>query len=167
VAAEVFGSVYEGEQFPHMLDEVEKNMAEITGKAELLKRKTMLTDTGYCSEDNLQTAKAKKVEAIIPDPQFRMRISPLCLTPTDRIPGGVAVISFWMFAMFSYGNEFNILAEPGFFVPALQRPFILRVIVAQKRTAWMDWKNCVTKRMRGEAILTFLIFLIGDMDIKI
>jgi transposase len=73
MAAEVFGSVYEGEQFPHMLEELEKNMAEITGKEEPLKRKTILADTGYFSEDNLQAAKAKKMEAIIPDPQFRMR----------------------------------------------------------------------------------------------
>jgi transposase len=73
VAAEVFGSVYEGEQFPHMLDEVEKNMAEITGKEEPLKGKTILADTGYFSEDNLQAAQGKEVEAIIPDPQFRMR----------------------------------------------------------------------------------------------
>jgi hypothetical protein len=40
--------------------------------------------------------------------------------------------------MFSYGNEFNTMAEPGFFVPALQRPFILRVIAAQKRAALMS-----------------------------
>jgi transposase len=73
VAAEVFGSVYEGEQFPHMLEEVEKNMAEITGKKEPLKKKVILADTGYFSEDNLQAAKGKKTEAIIPDPQFRMR----------------------------------------------------------------------------------------------
>jgi transposase len=73
VAAEVFGSVYEGEQFPHMLDELEKNMTEITGKEEPLKRKTVLADTGYFSEDNLQAAKVKKTEAIIPDPQFRKR----------------------------------------------------------------------------------------------
>jgi stalled ribosome alternative rescue factor ArfA len=73
IAAEVFGSVYEGEQFPHMLEELEKSMEEITGKAEPLKKKTILADTGYFSEDNLQAAKAKKIEAIIPDPQFRMR----------------------------------------------------------------------------------------------
>jgi hypothetical protein len=73
VAAEVFGSVYEGEHFPRMLEEVENNMAEITGKKEPLRRKTILADTGYFSEDNLQAAKAKKMKAIIPDPQFRMR----------------------------------------------------------------------------------------------
>jgi transposase len=73
LAAEVFGSVYEGEQFPHMLNELEKNMEEITGKEKPIKKKTILGDTGYFSEDNLQAAKAKKMEAIIPDPQFRMR----------------------------------------------------------------------------------------------
>jgi transposase len=73
IAAEVFGSVNEGEQFPHMLEELEKSMSAINGKAEPLKGKRILGDTGYFSEDNLQAAKAKKVEAIIPDPQFRMR----------------------------------------------------------------------------------------------
>jgi hypothetical protein len=73
VAAEVFGSVYEGEHFPHMLNETEKSMAEITGKSEPLKKKMILADTGYFSEDNLQAAKAMEVEAIIPDTQFRKR----------------------------------------------------------------------------------------------
>jgi transposase len=73
IADEVFGSVYEGEQFPRMLEEMEDNLAEISGKAKPLKKKTVLADTGYFSEDNLQAAKAKKMEAIIPDPQFRMR----------------------------------------------------------------------------------------------
>jgi transposase len=73
VAAEAFGSVYEGEHFPRMLEELERTMEEITGKEEPLKKKTMLGDTGYFSEDNLQAAKGKKMKAIIPDPQFRMR----------------------------------------------------------------------------------------------
>jgi hypothetical protein len=39
--------------------------------------------------------------------------------------------------VFSAGNEFNTIAEPGFFVPALRWPFMKRVISVQKRAAWM------------------------------
>jgi transposase/stalled ribosome alternative rescue factor ArfA len=73
VAAEVFGSVYEGEQFPHMLGELEGALRGISKKEEPLKGVTILADTGYFSEDNLQAAKKKKMKAIIPDPQFRKR----------------------------------------------------------------------------------------------
>jgi hypothetical protein len=73
VAAEAFGSVYEGEHFPHLLEELEKNLAKLTGEEEPLKEKTILADTGYFSEDNLQAAQAKEMDATIPDPQFRMR----------------------------------------------------------------------------------------------
>jgi hypothetical protein len=61
-----------------------------------------------------------------------------------------------MIAVFSCGNEFNIMAEPDFFVPALQWPFILRVNAAQKRAAWMSWGNCAVERKRSGAILAFL-----------
>jgi transposase len=73
VAAEVFGSVNEGEHFPHMLDELNKSMRNISKKKEPLKGATVLGDTGYFSEDNLQAAKERQINVIIPDPQFRMR----------------------------------------------------------------------------------------------
>jgi len=73
VAANAFGSVAEGKYFAEMLEETEKNMKEIKGKEKPLEGKIILGDNAYFSEDNLQAAKKKGVEAIIPDEQFRNR----------------------------------------------------------------------------------------------
>jgi transposase len=73
VAAEAFGGVHEGEHFSSLLGKLDDTMKDLTGKKAPLKGKVMLGDTGYYSEDNLQAAKAKKMEAIIPDPHFRQR----------------------------------------------------------------------------------------------
>jgi hypothetical protein len=56
-----------------MLDELEKNMGELTGEEEPLKGKAILGDTGYFSEDNLPAAQEKEMDATIPDTQFRQR----------------------------------------------------------------------------------------------
>jgi hypothetical protein len=53
-------------------------------------------------------------------------------------------------AVFSFGGVFNMMAEPGFFVPALQGPFILRENSAQQRAALMSCKNCVVERSGTE-----------------
>jgi transposase len=73
IAAEAYGGVYEGEHFPEMLDQLETAMQGITKKKRPLRKAVVLGDTGYFSEDNLQAAKKKRVEVIIPDPQFRTR----------------------------------------------------------------------------------------------
>ena len=73
IAANAYGSVNEGQYFPEMLEKTEQSLREITGKEEPLKGTTMLGDTNYFSEDNLQAAKAKEIEAIIPDEQYRNR----------------------------------------------------------------------------------------------
>jgi hypothetical protein len=68
-----FGGVHEGEHFPGLLEKLDDTMKDLTGKKSPLKNKLMLGDTGYYSEDNLQAAKHKDMEAIIPDPYFRQR----------------------------------------------------------------------------------------------
>jgi hypothetical protein len=73
VAAEVVGSGSEAGQFPAMLDEVKDAMKKLTGEEEPLKEKVIACDTGYFSEGNLQEAEERKVDPIIPDPQFRKR----------------------------------------------------------------------------------------------
>jgi len=73
VAANAYGTVAEGQFFEEMLNETEKNMKLIKGENKPLKDKIMLGDTAYFSEDNLQAAKKKEMEAIIPDAQFRNR----------------------------------------------------------------------------------------------
>ena len=72
VAANAYGSVSEKQYFPEMLEKTERSMRPIKGENPL-KGTVMLGDNGYFSEDNLQEAKKKEMEAIIPDEQFRNR----------------------------------------------------------------------------------------------
>ncbi|GHV67746.1 hypothetical protein AGMMS49928_05490 [Spirochaetia bacterium] len=71
VAANVAGSVHEGDLLPGMIDELKTAMQNITGKEEPLENVTILGDTGYFSEKNLEEAQARGVDVLIPDQQFR------------------------------------------------------------------------------------------------
>ncbi|MCL2102301.1 MAG: transposase, partial [Fibromonadales bacterium] len=73
VAANAYGTVAEGQFFGELLEKTEQNMKALKGKEKPLKGKVILADNGYFSEDNLQAAKNKEIEAIIPDEQFRNR----------------------------------------------------------------------------------------------
>jgi len=73
VAAGAYGSVYEGQFFPEMLEKTERSMLEVKGVENPLEGTTILADTDYFSEDNLQAAKGKGMEAVIPDEQYRNR----------------------------------------------------------------------------------------------
>lgn len=72
VCAKASGSSESG-NFPGMLESLEENMKAATGKKKPLKKSLCLGDTGFFSEENLQEAKKKGIEVIIPDPQFRQR----------------------------------------------------------------------------------------------
>ena len=73
LAANAYGSVAEGQFFPELLEKTEENLKVVKGKEEALKGSIILADNGYFSEDNLQAAKKKEMQAIIPDEQFRNR----------------------------------------------------------------------------------------------
>jgi transposase len=73
VAAEAFGTDYEGGEFPNVLDKFKEAMSEITKGTPERKRPLLLADANYFSEDNLQAAKEREVDVIIPDPHFRER----------------------------------------------------------------------------------------------
>jgi len=73
IAAEVTGTVAESGMFPQMLDKLEENMKAITGKEAPLKKALVEGDTGFFTEDNLQEAEKRRIEVLIPDPQFRKR----------------------------------------------------------------------------------------------
>ncbi|GHV76035.1 hypothetical protein AGMMS49942_08560 [Spirochaetia bacterium] len=81
VAASAYGSAAEGLYFPEMVDKIATNMKEITGNEEPLKKAIILADTAYFSEENLQEAKQRNVEVIIPDQRFRQR--------DEQLTGGV------------------------------------------------------------------------------
>ena len=73
VAGNAYGSVSEGQFFPEMLEQTEVHMRTVKRKRKPLQETKILGDTAYFSEDNLQAAKKKEMEAIIPDEQFRNR----------------------------------------------------------------------------------------------
>jgi len=73
VAGNAYGSVAEGQYFPEMLEKAERSMKAVRGEKKPLKGTIMLADCAYFSEDNLQEAKKKGIEAIIPDEQSRNR----------------------------------------------------------------------------------------------
>ncbi|GHV39874.1 hypothetical protein AGMMS49546_12690 [Spirochaetia bacterium] len=70
-AADMAGSVHEGDLLPGMIDKLKTTMQNITGKKEPLESATILGDTGYFSEKNLEEAEARNVDVLIPDQQFR------------------------------------------------------------------------------------------------
>ena len=73
VAANAYGSVSEGQFFSRMLEATEENMRTVKRKKKPLEGTVMLGDTAYFSEDNLQAAKQRGIEAVIPDEQYRNR----------------------------------------------------------------------------------------------
>jgi transposase len=73
VACDANGSVSEGQYFERMIEKTERSMRAVKGEENPLEGATFLGDTAYFSEDNLQRAKEKGIEAIIPDPQYRQR----------------------------------------------------------------------------------------------
>jgi len=72
VSAEAAGKS-ERESFPTMPGRVEENMKKTTGKKKPLKGALVAGDTGFFSEENLREAKRRRIEAVIPGPQFRQR----------------------------------------------------------------------------------------------
>jgi hypothetical protein len=73
VAANAYGSVYEGQYFPQMLEETERSMRAARGEENPLQGTTILGDTDYFCEENFQEAAKKEMEAVIPDEQYRNR----------------------------------------------------------------------------------------------
>ncbi len=73
IATEAYGKGQEHGTFKPVLEMAEENLKAITDKEEPLSGKTVLADTNYFCEENLKTAADKKIEAIIPDYNFRKR----------------------------------------------------------------------------------------------
>jgi len=73
ISAEAVGSGPESGSFPKMLDSLNENMKEVTGKKKPLKDSLVTGDTGFFTEENLQEANKRKIEVLIPDQQFRQR----------------------------------------------------------------------------------------------
>jgi transposase len=73
VAAEPVSSVHEGEHLGAILDQAEGN-AEAAGMGErVLEGKKLVVDTGYYSEENIKLCDERRMDAYIPDTQFRSR----------------------------------------------------------------------------------------------
>ena len=73
IASEAYGTDYEGGEFGNMLANLESNMKAVSGKENVLEQSLLLADTNYFTELNLQAAKDKNIDVIIPDNNFRRR----------------------------------------------------------------------------------------------
>jgi hypothetical protein len=71
-SAEVFGSGTDTKAMAPMLEETKKNL-EAVGIEQPLEGKIVSADTGYYSVENLQACEEQKVDAYVPDQQFRKR----------------------------------------------------------------------------------------------
>lgn len=72
VHAEAFGKGEDSTHMEPMLEGVKENL-EAIGWQEPLKDRQISADTSYYSVKNLETCKEEKVDAYVPDPQFRKR----------------------------------------------------------------------------------------------
>jgi len=73
VAAEAFGSGPEQELFEPMIEQAKQNMEYIKKPKDYLEGKKIIADTGYFTEENLKKADEEKLDAYIPDQQYRKR----------------------------------------------------------------------------------------------
>ena len=73
VGAEAFGTGPDNDLLEPMIEAAEKNMTSIGKNYDYFEGKTIAADTGYFSEANLKAAYDKKIDAYIPDQQFRKR----------------------------------------------------------------------------------------------
>ncbi len=71
-SAQVFGSGTDTKAMAPMLEEARKNL-ETVGVERPLEGKKVSADTGYYSVDNLEACEEEKVDAYVPDQQFRRR----------------------------------------------------------------------------------------------
>ncbi len=73
VAAQAFGKGQDHSLLEPMLEETAQNMVALGKEDSFIEGKTFIADTGYFSEENLQVVENKKIDAYIPDQNFRKR----------------------------------------------------------------------------------------------
>jgi transposase len=73
VAAEPVSSVHEGEHLAEVLDQAEQNAASAGMGEKALEGAGLLVDTSYYSEENIKLCDERRMDAYIPDSQFRSR----------------------------------------------------------------------------------------------
>jgi hypothetical protein len=73
VAEEAFGKGQDSSLLKPMLEETAENYKSIGKSDDYIENKCVIADTGYFSEDNLTAARENKIDAFIPDQNFRKR----------------------------------------------------------------------------------------------
>jgi transposase len=73
VAAEAFGKGQDSSLLKPMLEETAENYKSIGKSDDYIENKCVIADTGYFSEDNLTAAQENRIDAFIPDQNFRKR----------------------------------------------------------------------------------------------
>jgi len=116
VHAEAFGSNNETAVLEPMIDGVEENFKETKIDEKILKKVTVVADTGYHSGENVSMLEEREIDAYIPDTLFRKRDSRFATAPahrksTDRDKAKYYHKRFHA-ADFTYNKESNTLTCP-------------------------------------------------------
>jgi transposase len=77
VTAEVFGDGQDAQHLTRILDRAKATMQDLGHDADYFAETTMLADSNYFSDENLQTCEQARLDAYIPDGNFRKR-DPQC-----------------------------------------------------------------------------------------
>lgn len=85
VAAEAYGSAYEGEHLSQLIESTDHNCKLAQVGEDVFSNVEFLADTNYFSEPNLKYLAEKNINSFIPDPFFRKRDSRF--TDTDKHKG--------------------------------------------------------------------------------
>lgn len=73
VWAGAYGDVNESRHLPEVLSEIEENCREAGIDDDIFRKVTVTADTGYHSNGNMELLQEKRIDAYIPDNQFRKR----------------------------------------------------------------------------------------------
>lgn len=108
VSAKAFGKGQDHSLLEPMLKETVENLSAIGKPESHVEGKTIIADTGYFSEENLNAAIEKKIDAYIPDQNFRKRDTRF-ETKRSHVPGnGDKVFR----DEFSYDKENDVVICP-------------------------------------------------------
>jgi transposase len=87
IHAQAFGNGQDHDNLEPMIDNAKKNMTEIGKRSDYLQGKILTADNGYHNKDNLQKCKDEKIDAYIPDQEFRKRDT--LYADQDRFKDGI------------------------------------------------------------------------------
>ena len=105
VYAEAFGDSHEQEYVDDMVLGTEKTLEQIFDKKESMSGKILLADNGNFSETNLSFLASKKIDAYIPDHNFRKRDPRYATAKRHKVKDKKEESSYYRIDKFEYDSE--------------------------------------------------------------